>query len=71
MTWPEQEADIAIVTLSQSAPLGVPRCPLYDGTDEVSRTGVLVGYGAAGHGSMGIFDDFDTEPTKRAGLNRI
>jgi hypothetical protein len=71
VSWPQQEADIAIVTLSQSAPPGVPRYPLYNGTDEVGRPAVLVGYGAAGHGSTGIVDDFDAAPTKRAGLNRI
>jgi secreted trypsin-like serine protease len=69
--WPQQEADVAVVTLSQNAPPGVPRYALYAGLNEIGRISVLTGYGATGHGSTGILDDFDAPPTRRAGLNRI
>jgi hypothetical protein len=69
--WPLQEADLAVVTLTQDAPPEAPRYRLYGGSDEVGRTAILVGYGATGHGSTGFVDGFDTAPTKRAGLNRI
>jgi hypothetical protein len=69
--WPDQQADIAIITLMEDAPAGVPRYPLYGRTDEVGRPAVLTGYGNAGHGATG--EDFDLKifPTLRAGLNRI
>jgi secreted trypsin-like serine protease len=69
--WSLQEADIAIITLTQDAPPEAPRYPLYGGIDQVGRAAVLVGYGATGHGSTGFVDGFDAAPTKRAGLNRI
>jgi hypothetical protein len=69
--WPEQQADIAIITLKEDAPAGVPRYPLFGRTDEVGRPAVLTGYGITGNGATG--EDFDIEifPTLRAGLNRI
>jgi hypothetical protein len=69
--WPQHEADIAVITLTQDAPTAAPRYPLYGGADEVGRAAVLAGYGAAGHGSAGIIAGFDDGPTKRAGLNGI
>jgi hypothetical protein len=69
--WPVEDADIAVVTLSQDAPAEVPRYPLYGGTSEAGRTAVFVGYGRTGHGSTGANDRLDPIPTKRAGLNRI
>jgi secreted trypsin-like serine protease len=69
--WPEQQADIAVITLSQPAPPEVPRYPLYGGLDEVGRIAALTGYGDAGHGSTGITPGIDTVPTLRGGLNRI
>ena len=70
-SWPKQQADIAVVTLSQDAPAEVPRYPLYGRTDEVGQAGVVVGYGHTGHGAAGLDPGFDDQPTKRAGLNRI
>jgi hypothetical protein len=69
--WPGQQADIAIITLKEDAPAGVPRYPLYGRTYDVGRAAVLTGYGNAGHGATG--EDFDLElfPTMRAGLNAL
>jgi hypothetical protein len=69
--WPQQPADIAVVTLLHDAPPELPRYPLYGGSNEVGRIAVLAGFGLPGHGSTG--EDFDSEDilTLRAGLNRI
>jgi hypothetical protein len=69
--WPGQDADLAVITLVQDAPPGIPRYPLYGATDETGRLAVLAGYGLGGHGSTGNDFLFDAWPTKRAGLNRI
>jgi hypothetical protein len=69
--WPEQSADIAVITLAQDVPLEVPRYPLYGGVDEVGRAAVVAGYGITGHGSTGATHFFDVTPYRRAGLNRI
>jgi hypothetical protein len=69
--WPQQHADIAIVTLTTTAPPQVPRYPLFGGPDEFGQIAVLTGYGATGHGPIGIVPGLDAAPTLRAGLNRI
>jgi secreted trypsin-like serine protease len=69
--WPEEVADIAVITLTQPAPAEVPRYPLHGQTDFVGRTAVITGFGLAGHGSTGEDRNFDAAPTLRAGLNRI
>jgi hypothetical protein len=69
--WPEEQADIAIVTLTNTAPPQVPRYPLFGGLDAIGHIAVLTGYGATGHGPIGIVPGFDAAPTLRAGLNRI
>jgi secreted trypsin-like serine protease len=69
--WPQQQADIAIITLTTTAPTQAPRYPLFGGPDEIGHFAVVTGYGATGHGPIGIFPGFDAAPTLRAGLNRI
>jgi hypothetical protein len=69
--WPQQEADIAVLTLTDIAPAAAPRYPLYGRRDEVNRAAVLAGYGDTGHGSTGWVPGFDARATKRAGLNRV
>jgi hypothetical protein len=69
--WPEEAADIAVITLTQPAPAEVPRYPLHGPTDLLGRTAVITGFGLAGHGSTGTDRNFDAAPTLRAGLNRI
>ncbi len=69
--WPEQAADIAVITLTRNAPPDLPRYSLYGRADEVGRAAVLTGFGLTGHGSAGEDDEFDGNPTLRAGLNRI
>ena len=69
--WPEQDADLAIITLVQDAPSEIPRYPLYSAADEMGHLAILAGYGLGGHGSTGNDFLLDVLPTKRAGLNRI
>ena len=58
--WPQQHADIAIVTLTTTAPPQVPRYPLFGGPDEIGHIAVLTGYGATGHGSTCQMPGYDT-----------
>jgi hypothetical protein len=70
--WPQQQADIAVITLAQTAPPQVPRYSLYGGLAEVGQSAVIAGYGATGDGSTGeVPDDPFSAPVKRAGLNRV
>jgi secreted trypsin-like serine protease len=69
--WPQQQADIAIIELSNTAPPQVPRYPLFAGPNEIGHIAVLTGFGDTGHGPLGIVPGFDAAPTLRAGLNRI
>lgn len=69
-TWGELRTDIAILTLDEDAPAKLPRYPLYAGADEIGNSFVLAGFGNAGHGFAGEDLDFDSEPVRRAGLNR-
>jgi hypothetical protein len=45
--WPQQQADIAIITLINTAPPQVPRYPLFGEPDEIGHVAVLTGYGPA------------------------
>lgn len=60
-------ADLAVITLSQST--GLSGFPLYTGTGEIGKTGILLGYGVSGTGSS----DPSTYPrgTLRIGYNVI
>jgi hypothetical protein len=72
--WPDQwitsRGDLAVLTLTEAAPAGIPRYPLYGGDQEVGKPLVLIGYGAPGYGLTGQDAGGDVLPTKRAGLNR-
>jgi hypothetical protein len=68
--WPQQRADIAVVTLEDVAPHSVPRYPLYGGRGELGRTAVFAGYGVTGHGATGSVLSSIRPRAKRAGLNR-
>ncbi len=67
--WNHSRGDLAVVTLEDDAPPGIPRYELYGPNDEIGKPFVLAGYGQPGHGSTGM-EAVDNVPTKRAGLNR-
>lgn len=58
--------DIAIVTLSQTAPIFVPRYEIYRGNAEIGVDSIKVGYGQSGIGTTGTSI---LSGTKRAGKN--
>lgn len=60
--------DIAVITLSQDLPLGVPIYSLYDGSLPLGETLTLVGYGHSGYGDVG-FTTAAKLYTKRVGEN--
>jgi trypsin len=70
-SWPSAQGDLAVLTLTEDAPAGVPRYPLYGGLDEVGRSFVLAGYGRPGHGATGQAAAEENPHVKRAGLNRF
>ena len=60
--------DLAIVTLSRSAPAEADRYPIYRGFDEAGQIGDLAGYGLTGQGRT----DIAFPPgQRRVGLNRL
>lgn len=70
-SWPTSYADLAVLMLAEDAPAGVPRYPLYGGSNEVGQEFVRVGYGRPGHGATGQAASDENPPVKRAGLNRF
>lgn len=69
-TWPDQNADLAIITLEQDAPAEAPRYQLYGGGEEVGAVFVMAGYGSPGHGATGDLLGSFEPPARRAGRNR-
>lgn len=62
--------DLALLTLSSSAPVTADRYAPYRQTDELGQVGVLAGYGAPAMGSTGVLGIFES-PTRRVGENRL
>jgi len=63
----DDDNDIAIIRLAQSAPDAADRYELYTETDEVGKTFTRVGYGNSGTGNGGEINDPNT--IKRFGTN--
>ena len=62
--------DLAIIRLSDPAPVGAERFDIYRDRDEVGQSVTLIGYGAPATGAGGLTSGSET-PTKRGGTNRI
>ena len=62
--------DLAIIRLSDPAPVGAERFDIHRDRDEVGQGVTLVGYGAPATGLGGLLPRSET-PTKRGGSNRI
>jgi hypothetical protein len=65
----EDEADLTVMELAETAPAEVPRYPLYGGRNESAGPFVLVGYGRTGTGATGRQPSHGF-PLKQAGLNQ-
>lgn len=60
--------DLALLWLSESAPSSADRYTLYRSADEIGKEFTLVGYGLPGTGNSGYSDD-NTEPARRMAQN--
>ena len=65
----DNDNDIAIIKLAQSAPEAADRYEINTEFNEVGQTFIRVGYGVSGTGAAGEVTD-ETESTKRFGQNR-
>lgn len=63
--------DLALVWLSQPAPINAERSALFRDNNEIGSTITLVGYGGTGEGNTGRVQNSNEPPTKRWVENRI
>jgi secreted trypsin-like serine protease len=64
-------SDLAIVWLSQNAPLTAERFSIYRAANEVGQTFTMVGYGTPGSGSTGTFSKFNEVPVRVKANNQF
>jgi len=67
----DNNADLALVWLSGSAPVSAERYELYRDDDEVGRILTLVGYGVPGTGASGDLQSYDDVPLRQLAYNRF
>lgn len=63
--------DLALVWLSEPAPAGAERSPLYRQTDEIGSVTSLVGYGLPGEGLTGRVESSSAQPSRHLAENRF
>ena len=63
--------DLAIVWLSQDAPLTAERYGIYRASDEIGQTISLVGYGIPGSGTSGTLTPFNERPVRLKANNQF
>ena len=63
--------DLAIVWLSQDAPLAAERYGIYRASDEIGKTISLVGYGIPGSGAAGTLTPFNERPVRLKANNQF
>ena len=64
-------ADLALVWLSQDAPVTAQRFGIYRQSNEVGQTMTLVGYGTPGLGSTGSLQNFNEAPVRLKAQNQF
>lgn len=64
-------ADLALVWLSQDAPASAQRYGIYRQPNEVGQTMTLVGYGTPGLGSSGTVQNFSEKPVRLKAQNQF
>ncbi|NBQ06752.1 MAG: sodium:calcium exchanger [Betaproteobacteria bacterium] len=64
-------ADLALVWLSQDAPTSAQRYGIYRQSNEVGQTMTLVGYGTPGLGSTGVLQNFNEAPVRVKAQNQF
>jgi len=60
----ESDHDLALVWLSNSAPLAAERYGIYRGADEIGQVFDFVGYGRPGTGSSGVLTNYSGSPLR-------
>jgi len=60
----ESDHDLALVWLSNSAPLAAERYGIYRGADEIGQIFDFVGYGRPGTGSSGVLTNYSGSPLR-------
>ena len=64
-------SDLALVWLSQDAPLAAERFGIYRASNEVGQTFTMVGYGTPGSGSSGTLSNFNEVPVRIKANNQF
>jgi len=64
-------SDMALVWLSQDAPVAAERFGLYRASNEVGQTFTMVGYGTPGSGSSGTISNFNEAPVRVKASNQF
>ncbi len=65
----DSDHDLALVWLSNSAPLGAERYGIYRGADEIGHVFDFVGYGRPGTGSSGVLTSYSGNPLRLKASN--
>lgn len=64
-------ADLALVWLSQDAPITAERYGIYRSSSEIGQTFTMVGYGTPGSGSTGTLSNFNEAPIRVKANNKF
>jgi len=64
-------SDLALVWLSQDAPISAERYGIYRGSNEMGQTFTMVGYGIPGSGSAGTLSSFNEAPVRLKANNQF
>ncbi len=64
-------SDLALVWLSQSAPIAAERYSIYHDSNEIGQQFTMVGYGTPGVGTTGKIENYDGEYLRLMGENRF
>ena len=64
-------SDLALVWLSQDAPVAAERFGIYRAANEVGQTFTMVGYGTPGSGSSGTLSNFNEAPVRVKANNQF
>ena len=64
-------SDLALVWLSQDAPVAAERFGIYRASNEVGQTFTMVGYGTPGFGSTGTLSNFNEVPVRVKASNQF
>ena len=63
--------DLAMVWLSQDAPVAAQRYGIYRGSSEIGQTMTMVGYGVPGSGTLGTLTSFAQAPVRLKASNQF